>query len=116
MATKLIQSQQSHGVRVIAGRVTVSGGTPAVTAGEGFSLTDTGAGQVTVTLSNPGKVTLAAVATPIEGTDATAHMVKVDGITNAESVLFGIYVADATDGALADNVSFSFIIVVSDVD
>lgn len=106
--------QRNPKCHIVAGRISVSGGTPSITQGEGFSIADTGAGQVTVTLSRPGSAIVAAVATAIEGTDATAHSVKVDTITSGTSVLFGIYVHDGTDGALVDNVGFSFLIIVKE--
>lgn len=116
MGTKLIQGEHDHGVRMVSGRVDVSGGTPSVGKGRGFTVVDTAAGQVQVVLSNPGKSILSATATPIETTDATAHMVKVDAKVEASSVTFGIYVADGTDGALVDDVGFYFNIVLDDVD
>lgn len=102
--------------RIIAGRVDVSGGTPAVGAGAGFTVADTAAGKVTVTLDEPGKSIVCAVATAIEGTDATGHSVKVDGApSDGASVVFGIYAADGTDGVLVDNVAFYFQIIAQDV-
>lgn len=115
MSTKLLQGAESHGVRIIAGRVDVAGGVPSVGVGSGFSVVDTAPGQVQVVFSNPGRRILSAVATAFEGTDATAHMVKVDAKAEATSVTFGVYAADATDGVLADNVPFYFIIVLSDL-
>lgn len=100
--------------RHIYGRVDVSGGTPSVGVGRGFTVTDTAAGQVTVNITRPGNSILYASATPVETTDATGHFAKVDAKTEASSVKFGIYVADATDGALVDNVGFYFHIVVQD--
>lgn len=102
-------------VRKITGRVDVSGGTPSVGAGAGFSVVDTAPGKVQVVLTKPGRVILGAIATPIEATSATGHSVKVLAKTEATDVTFGIYVADATDGALVDNVGFYFEITVKDV-
>jgi len=116
MATKLLQSEESRGVRFVLGRVDVSGGSPSVGKGSGFTLTDVAPGQVKVNFNLAGRQILSAVATALEGTDATAHMVKVDDKTEASDVTFGVYVADATDGALADNVGFYFMVALSDVD
>lgn len=102
-----------RGMKVVAGRVSVSGGTPAVVDGDGFTLTDVAAGKVRVTLSDPGKAILSAVATSTEATDATAHFVKGE-VESSSAVLFRVYVADATDGALVDDVGFSFVIVSKD--
>lgn len=111
----LIKSEGSRRVRKICGRVDVAAGTPSVGVGSGFTVTDTAAGQVKVNITKPGKRILCALATPIEGTDATGHSVKVDAKVEASSVTFGIYAADATDGALADDVGFYFEITLSDV-
>lgn len=105
---------QARGIRIIAGRVDVATGTPSVGAGSGFTVVDTAAGQVQVVFDEPGRSILSAVATAIETTDATGHYVKVDAKTEASSVVFGIYVADGTDGALVDNVGFYFQIIVKD--
>lgn len=107
-------SGQPRKCRAVIGRVDVSGGTPSVGVGEDFTVADTAAGQVTVTLTKPGRSILCALATPIQTTDATAHSVKVDAATEASSVVFGVYAADATDGVLVDNVGFYFAIVVKD--
>lgn len=116
MATKLVKSEESRGVRQIYGRVDVAGGTPSVGKGSGYTVVDTAAGQVQIVFNKAGRSILSAVACPIEGTDATGHFVKVDAKVEASSVTFGIYVADGVDGALADDVSFYFQVVLSDVD
>jgi hypothetical protein len=113
--TQMKVSGQPGGIRMICGRVDVSGGTPSAAVGEDYSVVDAAAGQVKVVLSKPGKSILSAVATPIEGTDATGHSVKVDAKTEASDVTFGVYVADGTDGALVDNVGFYFQIIVKDM-
>lgn len=105
---------QSRGLRLVAGRVDVVGGVPSAAKGAGFTVADVAAGQVKVVLDEAGKEIISAVATPIEGTDATGHSVKVDAKTEASDVTFGVYVADATDGALVDNVGFYFQILVKD--
>lgn len=115
MPTGLIKAERQRRVRKIMGRVDVSAGTPSVGVGEGFTVVDTAAGQVQVVLTKPGKVILGVSALVLETTDATAHMIKVDAKTEASSVTFGVYVADATDGALVDNVGFYFEITVKDV-
>lgn len=115
MPSKLIKSEEPRHVRILSGRVDVSGGTPSVGVGSGFSVVDTAAGQVQVVFTHPGRRILSAVATPIETTDATGHSVKVDAKVEATSVTFGIYAADGTDGVLVDNVPFYFIIILSDV-
>lgn len=100
--------------RVVSGYVTVSAGTPVITRGEGFTIADTAAGKVTITFSRPGKYIVAAVASPIENTDATGYSAKIMGTPSGTSIVVGTYVADATDGALADNIPFSFIAVLQD--
>ena len=116
MGSKLIQGAKDHGWRIVAGRVDVSGGTPSVGAGTGFSVVDTAAGQVKVVFSNPGRSIVSAVANAIQTTDATFHGVKIDAKTEATDVTFAVYVADATDGALVDNVGFYFQCILDDVD
>lgn len=116
MAVRDIKSARQRRVRKIIGRVDVSGGTPSVGVGAGFTVVDTAAGQVQVVLDKPGREILCVSAIPIQTTDATAHMIKVDAKTEASDVTFGVYVADATDGALVDNVGFYFEITVKDVD
>lgn len=116
MPTKLLKSEEPKGVRFVLGRVDVAGGTPSVAKGSGYTVTDVAPGQVKINFSMPGRQILSAQATPIEGTDATAHMAKVDAKTEATDVTFGIYAADATDGVLVDNVAFYFMIALSDLD
>lgn len=41
------------GMRIVRGVVTVSGGTPSITEGVGFSVTDNGVGDYTITLATP---------------------------------------------------------------
>ena len=100
--------------RIISGRVNVSGGTPAITAGQGFTIADTAAGKVTITFQKPAKALVSAIASPIENTDATAYSAKIMGTPSASSFVVGTYVADATDGALADNIPFYFVAVLED--
>lgn len=85
-------SNQPVGMRAIIGRVDVSGGTPSVGVGEGFTVVDTGAGQVQVVLDRPGKSIVSIDATALQTTDAKSHSVKVDAKTEASSVVFGVYV------------------------
>lgn len=115
MPTGLIKAERQRRVRKIMGRVDVSGGTPSVGVGKGFSVVDTAAGQVEVVLTKPGKEILCVSAIPIQTTDATGHYIKVDAKTEASSVVFGVYEADGTDGVLVDNVGFYFEITVKDV-
>lgn len=115
MATNLIKEARQRRVRKISGRVDVAGGTPSVGAGAGFTVTDVAPGQVKINITKPGRSILCALAIPIETTDATAHMVKVDAKTEASDVTFGVYVADGVDGALVDNVPFYFEITLKDV-
>jgi len=91
MPTGLIKAEKQRRVRKILGRVDVSGGTPSIGAGAGFTIADTAPGQVTVTLTKPGRSILCAVATPLQTTDATGHLVKVDAVTEASSVVFNVY-------------------------
>lgn len=116
MSTNLVTSERHmRKTRRISGRVTVSGGVPAVTQGTGFTLTDTAAGKVTINITKPGRRLLSAVATPIENTDATGFSCKIMGSPSASAVLVGIYQHDGTDSVLVDNVSFFFDICISDV-
>ena len=116
MSTNLVRSERHmRKTRRISGRVLVSGGVPSVAEGTGFTVTDTAAGKVTINITRPGRRLLSAVVTPIENTDATGYSAKIMGSPSASSVLVGIYVADGTDGALADDISFFFDICVSDV-
>jgi hypothetical protein len=115
MGSKLLQGSQDHGMRLVAGRVDVAASTPSAAKGEGFSVVDAGAGQVQIVFDMPGKQILSACASAIEGTAATAHSVKVLSKTEASDVTFGVYVHDATDGALVDNVAFYFQVWLSDL-
>lgn len=115
MSLHQVKQEKSRRVRHISGRIDVSGGTPVAVIGSGYSVGDTGAGVVTVTLSRPGREILCVSAIPIESTAATGHYIKVSSKTEASAVVFNIFVADGTDGAPADNVSFYFDIAVRDV-
>lgn len=114
LSRPIVSGKRQDKLRAIVGRVAVASGTPSVAQGTGFTVADTGAGQVTVTLSEKGSAIVGVQATAIEGTDATGHSVKADTITGGTSVLFGVYVADGTDGALVDDVGFSFTIWVKE--
>ena len=94
-----------RGLKAVCGRVAVSGGTPSVVDGDGFTLVDVAAGKVRVTVSDPGKSILTAVANPNGAIDATAYTVDVE-VESSTSVLFRVFVVDGTDGALVDNVGF----------
>lgn len=102
-----------RGLKVIFGRVAVAAGTPSIADGEGFTIADTAAGKVTVTLKDPGKAIVAALCTSTEATDATAHTVKAE-VVSSSVVLFRVYAHDGTDGVLADDVGFSFMIAAKD--
>jgi hypothetical protein len=116
MSANLIKSElRQRSIRKITGRIAVTAGTPSIVQGTGFTIADTAAGKVTVTLTKPGRVLLGAIATPINNTDATAYSVKIMGTPDATSVVFGVYEADATDGALVDNVGFFFELTIKDV-
>ncbi len=110
---KVIKQARQRRVRVISGYITNSG-TVAIGAGTGFSVSRAGVGDVTVTLSIPGREILSVSAIVKNSTAATFHGIKVLSSTNASAVQFGSYVADATDGAPAD-VNFYFDIKVKDV-
>lgn len=115
MSTKqMYREKRSRKQRIIAGKVSVSAGTPSVAKGLGFSVADTAAGKVTISFTNPGKNLISAVASPIENTDATGYSAKIMGTPDASSIVVGTYVADATDGALADNISFFFQAILED--
>lgn len=106
-------SKRSKPLRIVAGLVTVSGGTPAITAGEDFTIADTAAGKVTITLSRPGKAIVSALASCIESTDATGYYAKIMS-ASASAVVIGTYKDDGTDGVLTDNIPFAFQIMVRD--
>jgi hypothetical protein len=112
--TILHVANQPSSMRMVCGRVDVASGTPSVGAGEGFTVVDTAAGQVEIVFTKPGKSIVSAVATALETTDATGHFVKVDAKTEASSVVFSVYAADATDGVLADDVGFYFQVILKD--
>ncbi len=115
MSTRLMKRERrAKPQRIIAGRVNVSGGTPAIAAGEGYTIADTAAGKVTITFSNPGTTLISAIACPIENTDATGYSAKIMGTPSASSIVVGVYVADGTDGALADNIPFYFQAILQD--
>ncbi len=110
---KRLSYDRNRSTRRISGRIAISGGVPSIAAGSGFTITDGGPGLVTVTVTNPGRSLLYASAIPIEPTAATGHYAKV--VTQAyNAVQFGIYVADATDGAVVDNVGFFFELLLKD--
>lgn len=110
---KRIGYDRNRSTRRISGRIDIASSTPTVGAGSGFTITDDGIGLVTVTVAQPGRSMLYACATPIQATTATGHIAKVIS-QSANSVQFGIYVLDSTDGALLDNVGFFFELLVKD--
>lgn len=108
-----IKSGRAPRLRIVSGRIAVASGTPSASAGNRFSVTDTAAGKVTITLTEPGRTLISAVANAIEATDTLCHSVKILA-QSASAVTFGIFAHDGTDGVLADDVGFSFMIVVAD--
>lgn len=106
--------QRAKAQRIVAGRVAVSGGTPSVSQGQGFTVADTAPGKVTITFQKPAKALVSAVATPVENTDATGYSCKIMGTPSATSFVVGVYVADGTDGALVDDIGFYFQAVLQD--
>jgi hypothetical protein len=92
---------------MVHGRIAVSGGTPSIAAGSGFTISDTAAGKVTITLDKPGSAIIP-VACPVESTDATSFSCKIHGVPTAFAFIVSIYQDDATDGVLVDNVGFCF--------
>jgi hypothetical protein len=100
--------------RIICGRINVSGGTPSIAQGAGFTIADTAAGKVTITFTKPGKALLCAIPAVIENTDATGYSAKIMGTPSESAIVVGIYAADGTDGVLADNVSFYFQAILKD--
>lgn len=113
-AALLKTDQRAMRRRIVAGYITVSSGTPAISAGDGFTIADTAAGKVTITLSKPGKSFISAVATPVENTAATGYSCKIMGTPSGSAIVVGIYAADGTDGVLADDVGFCFQYIVKD--
>lgn len=109
---KPLKQARQRKVRVISGHLT-NNGTVAIAAGAGFTVARSGVGDVTVTLSIPGRSILSVSAVAKNSTAATFHGVKVLSVTSASAVQFGTYVDDATDGAPAD-IDFYFDIKVKD--
>lgn len=115
MGANLVKADSREGKqRIICGRIDVAAGTPSIAQGAGFTIADTAAGKVTISFSKPGKALLCAQATAIENTDATGYSCKIMGTPSASDMVVGVYVADATDGALADNISFYFSAILKD--
>lgn len=108
-----MKSDRTRGIRWILGRIT-NGGTVAIASGTGFSVVRNGAGDVTITLTRPGRRFISASVLTEETTAATGHSAKLIAAPTASAIQVGTYAADATDGAPAD-VNFSFMIAVSDV-
>ncbi len=115
MSVRNIKSEkQARRIRKVSGVIAVAGGTPSISAGTGFTISDDGAGLVTVTLSRPGRSLIGVQAMAIESTTTVSHQVKAISAT-ATAVQFGIFAVDGTDGVLADNVGFSFELTLKDV-
>lgn len=114
MSTKLLQHKRERRIRHVNGYIT-NNGAAAISTGTGaFTIVRNGVGDVSITLTKPGKVFMSAVVTPIETTAATAHMAKLIAAPTATVIRVGTYVADAVDGAPAD-IDFCFNYVVKDV-
>lgn len=113
MATGFVKQHKQRAIRRISGRID-NNGTASIIEGSGFSIARNGTGDITITITKPGKKLMAVCLTPINSTAATSHMAKVLAVTNAESVQVGTYVADGTDGAPAD-INFFFEICLKDV-
>lgn len=115
MGAALVKTdRRAKAQRLVAGQVAVSGSTPSISQGQGFTIADTAAGKVTITFSKAAKYCVSAIATPVNNTDATAYSCKIMGTPSGSSVVVGVYVADATDGALVDNIGFMFQVVLQD--
>jgi hypothetical protein len=112
MLQRPIQTNE-RGIRQVNGYLT-NNGTLAIAGGQGFSAVRDNTGLVTVTLTNPSKSLIGFQATVLQATTATGHYAKVISASALGVVQFATYVADGTDGALAD-VNFSFQITVKDV-
>ena len=112
MIQRPIQTNE-RGIRQVNGYIT-NGGSVAIAGGQGFSAVRDNTGLVTITLTQPSKSMIGAQATVLQATTATGHFAKVISASALGVVQFGTYVADATDGALAD-VAFFFSITVKDV-
>lgn len=114
MGANLIKSDRNRKLRVIQGYITNPSGTAAINQGTGFTIVRNGAGDVSITLSRPGRRLMGVTLTPLNATAATGHSAKLLAIIAASAIQVGTYVADATDSAPAD-MSFFFSITVSDV-
>lgn len=95
-------------IRKFIGRVTVSGGVPAIAAGSGFTLVDTAPGEVQVVLTRPGRKFMSINAVPLESSTSGAHTVKVISVTQASSVIFGIYASGGGTAQRVGGASTSF--------
>jgi len=108
-----VKQDRQRKVRAISGHIT-NNGTAAIAAGAGFTIVRNGVGDVTVSITKPGRSILSVIGCAKQSTAATFHGVKVLAATDASSVQFGTYVADGTDGAPAD-IDFYFEIKLKDV-
>lgn len=115
MSAGLVKKDRAaKALRLVAGRVAVTAGTPSVSQGQGFTVADTAAGKVTITFARAAHQLVSIVATPINNTDATGYSCKIMGTPDGASAVVGIYVADGTDGALVDDIGFYFSAVLQD--
>lgn len=117
MSTNAMRAARQHRKpRILMGTIAVAGGVPSIVYGQGFTITDQGAGLVRVTLTSPGKRILAPLGMAIEPTNTVAQIVKALAVDTAGTYVdFAIMVVDGTDGVLVDNVGFSFQIAIEEV-
>lgn len=93
--------------RIVAGRVTYSGGTPSVTIGAGdFTVADTGTGVCTVTLTKPFAREMAVF--------GAGRSTRISLESSASASSFVLNSISASAGTLADPTSFDFIAIGSD--
>lgn len=107
-----IKAEKARKVRKITGFIT-NAGAAVIAAGAGFTAVRNGAGDVTITLTRPGKTFLGAGVLAIHPTAATSHSAKLIAAPTATAIRIGTYVADGVDGAPAD-LDFCFEITVKD--
>lgn len=115
MGAQLLKTDsRAKALRLLCGRVAVSGGAPSVSAGEGYTVVDTAAGKVEIVPSKAGKSLISAIAIPIENTAATGFSCKIMGTPTGASIIVAVYQHDGTDSVLVDNIGFYFQIVLQD--
>lgn len=106
MHSALFGSQRK--ARIVAGRVTYTAGTPAITAGAGeFTIADTGTGVLTVTMTRPFAREFAVI-----GAARTTAKIQVNAATTASVAVLNIMSISA--GTAVDPTSVDFIAIGSD--